>query len=76
MAKGLLICTEGFFFELDGAATFVGKNAIAREGHRVISGHESYFKPLVVDFEVDDEPKNEGPVGSSVRADTRGARSR
>ena len=71
-------CNEGHAFDRDGVTYTVTKGSLARAGHPVLIGHEQYYEPVILDYDLpaDDEAENNGPEIRSSSGRTQGARSR
>lgn len=48
--------------------TVVHRGQTVRVGHPLLKGCESLFMPIVVDFEVDEQPSNSGRHAAGARA--------
>lgn len=71
MADGaILVAEQGAMFNFEGQKVFlVAGQTTVREGHPILKGHEHLFKPLKVDFEVEqDQGKDAGSPKQASRA--------
>lgn len=67
MADGrILVAATSATFTFEGRKVFLAQGrTMVREGHPILEGREGLFKPLVIDFEVEQEKKQDS--GSSAK---------
>ena len=70
----IYVCKEGAVFEVDGVEYAVVPGTTVEAGHPMLKSRMDLFRPLVADYLA--PVKEASPVGSSARADLRGARTR
>jgi hypothetical protein len=75
---GLFIATEGAAFDFRGDPVRMQQGTIVRAGHPIMRGREHMFRPLHVDWDLDDVPPrtDDSAPRSTVRASDRAARTR
>lgn len=56
MADQIMVATNSFVFEHKGVTMHVPKGATVRVGHSLLKGREDMFRPLVVDYDIE-QPK-------------------
>lgn len=61
MTEGaILVAKTGAMFDYEGQKVFlVAGRTTVREGHPVLKGREHLFRPLKVDFEMEDPPQKQ-----------------
>ena len=70
-------CKEGHTFSRGGVDYTLTEGSLVREGHPVMAGHEDYYEPVVLAYDLPGEDEQaESPEIRSSSGRTQGARSR